>query len=63
MSCSCLKKQKQLLPKNGDKTIENFSYDATKNMCHYTCASINTTNIILCVLVLLLLYLIAHNKS
>jgi len=38
--------------------IENFSYEPTKNMCHKTCSSISTTNIILGLLFIVFLYLI-----
>jgi hypothetical protein len=57
MSCGC---NKNLInkDKNIDKNnIEHFSYEGAKNMCHYTCSSINTTNIILLILVILLIYL------
>jgi hypothetical protein len=45
-----------------DKKIEHFSYEAPRNMCHYTCSSINTTNIILFCLVLVLIFLISRQK-
>jgi hypothetical protein len=63
MSCGCNKKidnpilmDDMILMNN--KNIENFSYEPVKNMCHYTCSSINTTNIMLAILVILLIYLI-----
>ena len=44
------------------KCIENFSYETPKNMCHYSCASINTTNVILCLLIITLIYLLAKQN-
>ena len=38
--------------------IEHFSYESAKNMCHYGCSSINTTNILLLILIIILIYLI-----
>jgi hypothetical protein len=42
--------------------VEHFSFEAPKNMCHYACSTINVTNILLCVLILILLYLISREK-
>ena len=53
MSCGCNKK---IINKEKDE-VEHFSYDGAKNMCHYTCSSINTTNIILLILIVILIYL------
>ena len=47
---------------NGNSNIEHFSFEAPKNMCHYACSTINVTNILLCVLILILLYLISREK-
>jgi|688.fasta_scaffold2785559_1 hypothetical protein len=55
MSCGCNKKIKKENDNNND--VEHFSYDGAKNMCHYTCSSINTTNIILLILIVILIYL------
>jgi hypothetical protein len=55
MSCGCNKKLKR--EKFDGNVIEDFSYEGAKNMCHYTCSSINTTNIILFILIIILLYL------
>jgi hypothetical protein len=54
MSCSCNKK---IINKENDDT-EHFSYAGAKNMCHYGCSSINTTNILLLILIIILIYLI-----
>jgi len=54
MSCSCNKK---IINKETGET-EHFSYESTKNMCHYGCSSINTTNILLLILIIILIYLI-----
>jgi len=51
--CSCNKKIKKEL----DNT-EHFSYESAKNMCHYGCSSINTTNILLSILIIILIYLV-----
>lgn len=53
MSCGCNKKIK-----NSDEKIEHFSYEGAKNMCHYGCSSINTTNIMLLILIIILIYLV-----
>ena len=37
---------------------EDFSLEKPKDLCHYTCSEINTTNIILFILIILLIYLI-----
>jgi hypothetical protein len=47
---------------NKDKKIEHFSYEVPKNMCHYGCSNMNTTNIILFVLILVLIYLLSKEK-
>jgi hypothetical protein len=59
-TCACDKKKK--IEKFGGSNIEHFSYEAPKNMCHYACSSINTTNILLFVLILVLLYLLSKEK-
>jgi hypothetical protein len=48
--------------KNKDKKIEHFSYEVPKNMCHFGCSNMNTTNIILFVLILILIYLLSKDK-
>jgi hypothetical protein len=59
-SCkSCEYKKKKEYMKNN---IEHFSYETPKNMCHYACSSINTTNLLLFVLVLILLYLLSREN-
>jgi hypothetical protein len=45
-----------------ENNIEHFSYEVPKNMCHYGCSNINTTNIILFVLILVLIYLLSREK-
>lgn len=45
-----------------ESTIEHFSFEGTRDMCHYGCSSINYTNIILAVLVLVLLFLLSREK-
>jgi hypothetical protein len=52
MSCGCNKKIKE------KDDIEHFSYETAKNMCHYGCSSINTTNILLLILIIILIYLV-----
>jgi hypothetical protein len=60
-TCECNKKK--VVEKFGNKAnVEHFSLEAPKNMCHYTCSSINITNIFLCLLILVLLYLISKEK-
>jgi hypothetical protein len=54
------KKDKKVIEK--ERNIEHFSFEGTRNMCHYGCSSINFTNIILVVLVLVLLYLLSKEK-
>jgi hypothetical protein len=54
------KKDKKVIEK--ERNIEHFSFEGTRNMCHYGCSSINYTNIILVVLVLVLLYLLSKEK-
>lgn len=54
MSCGCNKKI--INKETGD--IEHFSYESAKNMCHYGCSSINTTNILLLILIIILIYLV-----
>jgi hypothetical protein len=44
------------------KNIEHFSYEIPKNMCHYGCSNMNTTNIILFVLILILIYLLSRQN-
>jgi hypothetical protein len=58
-TCACDKKKKI---ENFGGNKEYFSYEAPKNMCHYACSSINTTNILLFVLILVLLYLLSREK-
>ncbi len=63
--CSTCDIRKTEMKKRKDKyakKIEHFSYEAPRNMCHYTCSSINTTNIILFCLVLVLIYLVSREK-
>jgi hypothetical protein len=70
-SCNINKKD-QIIAKNKDqtdkkviekeRTIEHFSFEGTRDMCHYGCSSINYTNIILAVLVLVLLFLLSREK-
>lgn len=62
MSCGCNNKKKYKDNKkkykdNKDKELEHFSYEGAKNMCHYSCSSINTTNILLLILIIFLIYL------
>jgi hypothetical protein len=45
-----------------ENNIEHFSYEVPKNMCHYGCSNMNTTNIILFVLILVLIYLLSREK-
>jgi hypothetical protein len=45
-----------------ENNIEHFSYEIPKNMCHYGCSNMNTTNIILFVLILVLIYLLSREK-
>ena len=45
-----------------ENNIEHFSYEVPKNMCHYGCSNINTTNIILFLLILVLIYLLSREK-
>ncbi len=45
-----------------EKKIEHFSYEVPKNMCHYGCSNMNTTNIILFVLILVLIYLLSRQN-
>ncbi len=47
---------------NKENNIEHFSYEVPKNMCHYGCSNMNTTNIILFVLILVLIYLLSREK-
>ena len=54
MSCGCNKK---IINKEKEE-IEHFSYEGVKNMCHYGCSSINTTNILLLILIIILIYLV-----
>ena len=73
-SCNINKNEKDLTTKKGktdkrdkkviekERTIEHFSFEGTRNMCHYGCSSINYTNIILAILVLVLLYLLSREK-
>lgn len=61
-TCNIRKTDKSKRRENNEKNIEHFSYEAPRNMCHYTCSSINTTNIILFCLVLVLIYLISRQK-
>lgn len=64
-NCSTCSTRKSEITKRRDKyakKIEHFSYEAPRNMCHYTCSSINTTNIILFGLVLVLIFLISREK-
>ncbi len=67
-TCStCIKyknKDKKEKPNENRKenNIEHFSYEVPKNMCHYGCSNINTTNIILFVLILVLIYLLSREK-
>jgi len=57
MSCGCNKKIiNKEIKETGD--IEHFSYESAKNMCHYGCSSINTTNILLLILIIILIYLV-----
>lgn len=58
--CNCNKKKK--IENFGEDNIEYFSYETPKNMCHYACSSINTTNILLCILIIVLLYLLSKEK-
>ncbi len=58
-TCGCNKKK--IMEKFGNN-VEHFSLETPKNMCHYTCSSINLTNILLCLLILVLLYLISKEK-
>ena len=48
--------------KKRENNIEHFSYEVPKNMCHHGCSSMNTTNIILFVLILVLIYLLSREK-
>lgn len=67
-SCDCNKKKKVENFQGGNiehfkgGDIEHFSFEAPKNMCHYACSSINVTNILLFILILVLLYLISREK-
>jgi hypothetical protein len=71
-TCSTCIKYKNTNEKNNEKNneeinkrennIEHFSYEVPKNMCHYGCSNINTTNIILFVLILVLIYLLSREK-
>jgi hypothetical protein len=59
-SCDIRKDEIKKRRENHKKKIEHFSYEAPRNMCHYTCSSINTTNIFLFCLVLVLIYLLSR---
>ena len=67
-SCNINKKDKKMTTnidkkvKEKERTIEHFSFEGTRDMCHYGCSSINYTNIILAVLVLVLLFLLSREK-
>jgi hypothetical protein len=71
-SCGCNKKKLVEKFKGDNKAdnkehfkggnVEHFSFEAPKNMCHYACSSINVTNILLLILILVLLYLISREK-
>lgn len=54
MTCGCNKK---IINKDMEK-VEHFSFETAKNMCHYGCSSINTTNILLVILIVILIYLV-----
>lgn len=54
------KEDKKVIEK--ERSVEHFSFEGTRDMCHYGCSSINYTNIILVVLVLVLLYLLSKEK-
>lgn len=58
----CDSNKKKKIEKFGESNIEHFSYEAPKNMCHYACSSINTTNVLLCILILVLLFLLSKEK-
>ena len=47
---------------NNEK-IEHFSYEVPKNMCHHGCSHMNTTNIILFVLILVLIFLLYKKNN
>ncbi len=55
------KKEKENVNRR-ENNIEHFSYEIPKNMCHYGCSNMNTTNIILFVLILVLIYLLSREK-
>ena len=50
--CGCNKKR------NIEEFKEDFSLEKPKDMCHYTCSEINTTNIIIFILLSILIYLL-----
>ena len=57
--CSCNKKYKiNEIEEFTEEFKENFSLEKPKDMCHYTCSEINTTNIIIVILIIILIYLL-----
>jgi hypothetical protein len=58
-SCGCNKKKVNDSNENG---IEHFSLETPRNMCHYTCSSMNITNIVLVILIIVLIYLLTKEK-
>ena len=57
-----IKENKENKENKRENNIEHFSYEVPKNMCHYGCSNMNTTNIILFVLILVLIYLLSREK-
>ena len=59
-SCNCNAKCNS----NKKQEKEDFSLDSTKDMCHVSCAQISWTNILFCILIIILLwYVVNKNKS
>jgi hypothetical protein len=60
-TCGCNTKKVNETNSN-EKVIEHFSLETPRNMCHYSCSSMNITNIVLVILVVVLLYLLSKEK-
>jgi len=54
--CGCNKNKNT--EKVKEEFTEDFSLEKSKDMCHYTCSEINTTNMLIFVLVCILIYLL-----
>ena len=56
--CDCNKKYKNNQLEIKENFTEDFSLEKPKDMCHYTCSELNTTNIIIVILIIILIYLL-----